>query len=46
MPKGTKVDKVYQALRKKGKSKATSAKIAQAATGEVLATGRPPKGRR
>jgi hypothetical protein len=43
MPKGTKVEKVYTALRKKGKSKATAAKIAQSVTGKSLKTGRKPK---
>jgi hypothetical protein len=45
MPKGTKVEKVYQALKKEGKSDATAAKIAQAATGKALATGKKPKGK-
>ena len=44
MPKGTKVEKVYTALVKQGKDKATAAKIAQAQTGQALATGKPPKG--
>lgn len=43
MPKGTKVDKVFKALRKQGKSKASAAKIAQAKTGQALKTGRKPK---
>lgn len=43
MPKGSKVDKVYQALRKQGKSPAAAAKIAQSQTGQSLATGKPPK---
>lgn len=44
MPKGTKVHKVYDALRKqRGMSKAQAAKIAQASTGKALATGKPPK---
>lgn len=45
MPKGTKVDKVYQALLKQGKSKASAARIAQATTGKSLQTGRKPKGK-
>lgn len=45
MPKGTKVDKVYQALLKQGKSKASAARIAQSATGKSLQTGRKPKGK-
>ena len=43
MPKGTKVEKVYQALRKAGKSPAQAAKIAQKKTGQSLATGKKPK---
>ena len=43
MPKGSKVDKVYQALRREGKSKASAARIAQAKTGRSLRTGRKPK---
>lgn len=45
MPKGTKVDRVYQALLKEGKSKASAARIAQAKTGKSLQTGRKPKGK-
>lgn len=43
MPKGTKVENVYTALRNKGASKAKAAKIAQAKTGQSLKTGKPPK---
>ena len=43
MPKGTKVEKVYQALRKQGRSKAQAARIAQAKTGQSLKTGRKAK---
>lgn len=46
MPKGTKVHKVFDALRRSGHSKASSARIAQAQTGQSLATGRPSKSRR
>ncbi len=46
MPKGSKVDKAYQALRRQGKSEASAAKIAQAATGQALKTGKPPKGKK
>jgi hypothetical protein len=46
MPKGTKVHKVYDALLREGKSKASAAKIAQAVTGKSLATGKTPKSRR
>jgi hypothetical protein len=45
MPKGTTVERMYRALRRKGKTKAASAKIAQAQTGLALATGKPPKGK-
>lgn len=44
-PEGSKVDKIYKALRKSGKSKATAAKISQAKSGQALATGKPPKGK-
>ncbi len=40
MPKGSKVDKVYQALKRSGKSPGSAARIAQAKTGQSLATGR------
>lgn len=43
MPKGSKVDKVYEALKKKGYSEAQAAKIAQANTGQSLATGKKTK---
>jgi hypothetical protein len=47
MPRGTKVDKVYRALRRQGKPAGSAARIAQARTGRSLATGRKPKrGRR
>jgi hypothetical protein len=43
MPKGTKVHKIYRALVKSGKSKASAARIAQAKTGKSLKTGKSPK---
>ena len=43
MPKGTKVEKVYTALIKQGKSKADAAKIAQSQTGQSLKTGKKIK---
>lgn len=46
MPKGTKVEKVYKALLKSGKSRGAAARIAQAQTGLSLATGRKPKKKR
>ena len=45
MPKGSKVDKMYRALLREGKSKESAAKIAQAKTGQSLKTGKPPKGK-
>lgn len=44
MPKGTKVDKCYQDL-KITKGSMAAARICQAATGQALATGKPPKGK-
>jgi hypothetical protein len=43
MPKGTKVERCYTSLKKKGKSKSSAARICQAATGLSLATGKKPK---
>jgi hypothetical protein len=43
MPKGTKVHKIYDALVRQGKTKQSAARIAQAATGKSLATGKKPK---
>lgn len=43
MPAGTKVETLYEALKKKGYSKEKSARIAQAKTGLSLATGKPPE---
>ena len=43
MPRGTTVDRMYRALLKQGKSKASAARIAQSRTGKSLATGRKPK---
>lgn len=45
MPRGSKVEKVYQSLVHEGKSKADSAKIAQVKTGQSLKTGKPTKKR-
>ncbi len=45
MPKNSKVHKVYEALKRSGKSTASAAKIAQAKTGQALQTGKPPKGK-
>lgn len=46
MPKHSKVEKVYTALKKQGKSKASAAKIAQAVTGKSLKTGKKPKSKK
>ena len=46
MPKGTRVHKVYTALRRKGASKGKAARIAQSQTGQALKTGKPPKRKR
>ena len=46
MPKGTKVERVYEALKRKGASKGKAARIAQSQTGQALATGKPPKHKR
>jgi hypothetical protein len=43
MPRGTKVEKVYNALLREGKSKGSAARIAQSVTGKSLATGKTPK---
>jgi hypothetical protein len=46
MPKGTAVHKMYEALMRHGKSKASAARIAQAKTGKALATGKKPRRKR
>lgn len=46
MPHGTKVDRCYQKVKKEGHSEGSAARICQAATGEALATGKPPKGKK
>jgi hypothetical protein len=43
MPKGTKVHKMYEGLKKHGFTTQSAVKIAQAKTGQALATGKPPK---
>jgi hypothetical protein len=45
MPKGTKVEQVYEAVKRSGKSAGSAARIAQAQTGKSLATGKKPKGK-
>jgi hypothetical protein len=46
MPKGTRVHKMYDALRREGMDKGKAARIAQSRTGQALATGKPPKRKR
>lgn len=46
MPKGTKVDKVFRALKRQGKGEGQAGRIAQAVTGLSLKTGKPPRPRR
>lgn len=43
MPKGTKVHRVYDALKRQGMPEGKAARIAQSKTGQALATGKPPK---
>ncbi len=45
MPKGTKVDKVFQRLKQKGLPVGQAARIAQAKTGRSLKTGKAPQHR-
>jgi hypothetical protein len=45
MPKGTKVDRVYEAIKRGGADPGKAARIAQAQTGLSLQTGKPPKGK-
>ena len=45
MPKGTKVHKMYEGMRKGGMPKAMAAKMAQKKTGKSLKTGKRPRGR-
>lgn len=46
MPKGTRVHKLFEKLKKQGKSAGSAARIAQSQTGQALATGKPPKHKR
>lgn len=46
MPKGSRVHKVYVALKREGFSAGSAARIAQKKTGQALATGRAPKRKR
>jgi hypothetical protein len=45
MPHGSKVESCYQKVKKQGHSEGSAARICQAATGEALQTGKPPKGK-
>ncbi len=46
MPKGTKVDKIYEAIKAKTGDAGKAARIAQAKTGMSLATGKKPKSKK
>jgi len=46
MPKGTKVDRVYQAIKRESGDKGKAARIAQSVTGRSLKTGLKPAGRK
>jgi hypothetical protein len=43
MPKGSHVDKVYEALKGRGYDSGKAARIAQSQTGDSLKTGKPAK---
>jgi hypothetical protein len=43
MPKGTKVESIYRALRREHMPKGKAAAIAQSKSGQSLMTGKPPK---
>lgn len=43
MPKGSKVERVYNALVRQGMNTGKAARIAQSKTGQSLQTGKPPK---
>lgn len=45
MPKGTKVERVYEAVKRNTGDKGKAARIAQSVTGKSLATGKKPKGK-
>lgn len=46
MPKGTRVEKMYQAMIREGMDKGKAARIAQSKTGQALATGKKPKSKK
>ncbi len=43
MPKNSKTHRLFEKLKKQGKSASAAARIAQASTGKGLKTGRKPK---
>lgn len=45
MPKGTRVHRLADKLKKKGRSTGSAIRIAQSVTGQSYATGRKPKGK-
>lgn len=46
MPKGSKVERVFQALKREGKSVSSAARIAQSVTGQSLKTGKKTRRKR
>jgi hypothetical protein len=46
MPAGTKVDRIFKAIKKKTGDAGKAARIAQSMTGKSLATGKKPKKKR
>ena len=46
MPHGTKVHSMFEALKRKGHSPGSAARISQSRIGLALATGKPPKRKR
>ena len=46
MPRDSKVHTIYDALVKRGMPKGKAARIAQSKSGQALATGKPPKGKK
>ena len=43
MPVGTKVHRMFEALKRDGYTVQSAVRIAQSKTGKALATGKPPK---
>ncbi len=46
MPKGSKVHRCYERLVTQGINRGKATRICQASTGQALATGKPPKGKK